>query len=123
MILVGCTNQNEGIIPFHFDDDDYITALLSIGDTDVNGGDTFYIGNKADDCLSIFKKVSYCRGNLQIGSYDKIMHGTSSWSGGFRGVINFSLQKKILNHFVDHGSKYYDQYINAGYPSGDFLAK
>ena len=39
-----------------------------------------------------------------------------------RGVINFSMQKKLLNHFYMYGTKPYHSYVTAGYPSGDVLA-
>ena len=52
-----------------------------------------------------------------------MLHGATPLKNGLRGVVNFSLQKKILRHFLTHGNKYYQQYIEAGYPSGDFTSK
>ena len=42
MIIVGHPAAVCGNIPIHLDKDDIITALLSIGDTDVDGGSTNY---------------------------------------------------------------------------------
>ena len=72
--------------------------------------------------LEIRRRISFCHGNVQIGIYDDVLHGAFPWTSGLRGVINFSLQKKILRHFYTHGNKYYQQYVDAGYPSGDFVA-
>ena len=61
--------------------------------------------------------------NIQIGNFDKVHHGSSEWNENLRGVISFSLQKKLMNHFANHGSRFYSQYIRANYPSGAFTAK
>ena len=60
---------------------------------------------------------------LKIGIYNDVSHDAFQWSNGERGVINFSLQKKILDHFYQHKSRFYKQYIEAGYPSGNFQAE
>jgi hypothetical protein len=63
----------------------------------------------------IFKHV-----NNQIGFYDKVVYGAYNWTKGSSDVIKVRLQKKILSHFYTHGNKFYQQYIDAGYPSGEF---
>ena len=123
MILVGSYDVSSGYIPPHYDDDDYITALVSLGNSrKVSGGDTFYAEVKKDGMLLVKKRVKYRHGNVQIGLYDRVLHGSFKWCNGERGVINFSLQKKILRHFYCHGEKFYKQYIEAGYPTGSFQA-
>ena len=122
MILVGSCKETIGDIPLHIDTDDHITALLSIGSHTVKGGGTLYYQNNTDENFVLKKHIPFCCGNVQIGSYDKVLHGSQSWYGGIRGVINFSLQKKIFGHFKKYGSIYYQQYVDAGYPSGDFMA-
>ena len=95
MILVGCFKHNHGSIPPHKDDDDHITALVSLGHMNsLKGGDTFYAEELSDGTLCIKKRVPYKHGNVQIGLYDHVKHGASDWHNGQRGVINFSLQKK-----------------------------
>ena len=99
MIIVGSCNETIGDIPLHIDTKDHITALLSIVSPTVKGGSTLYYQSHSDDNFILKKENPFCCGNVQIGSYDKVFHGSQSWFGGIRGVINFSLKKKILRHF------------------------
>jgi len=122
MILVGSCNDSVGDIPIHLDPEDHITALLSIGTDTVKGGGTLYYQKETEDNFILKIEIPFNCGNVQIGTYDRVVHGSQSWYGGLRGVINFSLQKRILRHFIKHGTTYYQQYIDAGYPSGDFMA-
>ena len=52
-----------------------------------------------------------------------VTHGAFHWKHGYRGVINLSVKKQVLDHFYKYGNKYYVQYIEAGYPSGSFVAE
>ena len=54
MIMVGSPNENQGQIPAHLDHDDYITALVSIGDNDMYGGSTCYYEGQS---LNKYKKA------------------------------------------------------------------
>ena len=67
--------------------------------------------------------IPFKHGRIQIGFFDEIIHGSDKWEKGNRGVIDFSLKKKMLNNFQDYGMYYYSQYIANGYPSGHFIAK
>ena len=60
-------------------------------------------------------KIPFQHCRLQIGSFNKILHGVSPWVGP-RITLNFNLKKKIVNHFQLFGNKYYGQYENDGYP-------
>ena len=98
--------------------------MISLGKTySLVGGDTFYSEKKASGVLHIKKRVPYRHGNIQIGVFHDVKHGVFSWKNGYHGVINLSLKKQLLDHFYNHGSKYYVQYMAAGYPSGDFVSK
>ena len=76
----------------------------------------------SDGKLTIKQRVPYQHGKIQIGQYGNVKHGACCWQNGQRGVMNCSLQKKLLNHFYQHDSRFYKQYVEAGYPSGDFQA-
>ena len=124
MIMVGSFNCNCGQIPIHMDCDDFITALLSVGgSSEIRGGSTFYVEQKMKNGKKLFgisNKITFQNGNVQIGCFDNVLHGTNSWNDCMRGVINFSMQKKLLNHFYQYGTKPYLSYVSAGYPSGQF---
>ena len=114
--------EKEHNIPIHIDTDDYVNAILTLGDISEKDGNTVYYNGThkksvGRECLSI----PFLHGRLQIGFFDKIYHGVKPWTGD-RVTISFSLQKKIFNHFVTYGSKYYDQYVDKGYPSKHFIA-
>ena len=47
-----------------------------------------------------------------VGDFDKILHEGSIWTGQ-RAVLYFILQIYIFLHFVHHGTKIYDIYINS----------
>ena len=47
--------------------------------------------------------MKYEHGNLQIGCYDNVLHEANQWQGGKRGVINFSMQKNVLENFIQYG--------------------
>ena len=40
-----------------------------------------------------------------------------------KGVINFSMQKNVLEHFIQYGCMFFQQYVDAEFSSGDFLAE
>ena len=99
MIIVGSSNENHGQIPAHLDHDDYITALVSIGDKDMYGGSTCYYDGQS---LNEYKKrheIKFRNLNVQTSYFDSVVHGSSPWNNNLRGAISFSLQKKLLNHF------------------------
>lgn len=55
MILLGKEGENDGIIPLHVNEDDHITALLSIGSHNLEGGDTVYVEKYPDDRVLLRK--------------------------------------------------------------------
>ena len=108
MILVGSFSKTEGSIPSHEDVDDYVTALISLGETEsLVGGDTFYSESTSTGKLRIKQTVPYRHGNVQIGVFNDVTHGAFHWKHGYRGVINLSVKKQVLDHFYKYGNKYY----------------
>ena len=123
MIVVG-DFTGHGEIPLHFDTDDYINAIVSIGDKKVVGGGTVYfVGISAKHPGRKVKDVSFKHGRVQVGYFDDVVHGASPWTDGIRGVLNFCVKKKQLLHFLKYRDVYYSQFVKAGYPRGKFLAK
>ena len=37
--------------------------------------------------------------------------------------LSISACKKVLDHFTQYGCRFYKQYVDAGFPSGDYIAK
>ena len=77
MIMVGSCHTTNGEIPLHLDKDDHITALLLSGSSDIkDGGVNFYVETSMDvSILDISKRIQFKNGNLQFGTYDKVLHG------------------------------------------------
>ena len=81
-------------IPIHIDSDDYVNAILTLGDISEKDGNTVYYNgthkkNVGNECLS----VPFLHGRLQIGFFDKIFHGVKSWKGD-RVTIGFRYKKR-----------------------------
>ena len=68
------------------------------------------------ESLKIFKIIPFRNGNVQIGCFHHVLNGTTQLSDCKRGVINFSIKKKVLNHYYRYGTGPYDAYVKAGYP-------
>ena len=122
MIVVGGPTENNGDIFIHLDKDDYITALVSMGTDNVISGDTYYYEKIDKERFILVRSIKFKHLNIQIGQFDKVFHGTSQWQNNLRGVLSFSLQKDLLNHFETFGMTYYSQYALVNYSSGDFTA-
>ena len=59
-------------------------------------------------------------GHIIIGRFDKIVHSAEPWEENC-GFMNFNPKKKVLEHFLKHGTKYYCQFENNNSPSGSFF--
>ena len=102
------------------DKEDLVTALFYVGDPS-NGGETkYYTVLTSKSFGHLEKEISYQHGRLNIGCFDKILHCGESWSG-IRGCINFNLKKKVMEHFLRYGNKYYKQFEYTNFPSGPFF--
>ena len=122
MFIIGDLREMEGDVPPHLDKHDHINSVLYFGLGNVSGGHSIHFNGIKIDSKHIAFKRSFQHGQLQIGNFDKVIHGASEWKGR-RQVIHLSLNKKVLGHFQKYGSRYYRQYVEAGYPEGYFLAR
>ena len=74
--------KKENDIPVHIDEDDYINAILTLGDISNDGGSTvYYTGVHQNDTGKICYSVPFEHGRLQIGFFDQVYHGVSGWEG------------------------------------------
>ena len=120
MALIGDLS-NEGKMPGHMDKDDYICAVLTLGDNSLIGGSTFYNGIKDKFGKYMVHQTEFQHGRIQIGAFDNIIHGVNDWNSGSRGSINFNFKKNLLQHFIKNGNIYYNPYVLDGYPSKHYV--
>ena len=69
------------------------------------------------------QSVRFKHGCVQIGYVDDIIHGVGKWVNINQCIINFCMEKKILNHFLQYGDKYYSRFVDAGYSRGLFIQR
>jgi hypothetical protein len=60
-------------------------------------------------------------GRVQVGEFSKVYHGINNWTSIW-GTMNFSIKRKVLDHFVEEGDVWYNQFVQAGYPRNFFIA-
>jgi hypothetical protein len=121
MIIVGDIDE-EGVIPIHVDQDDHISAILTLGDRNLKGGSTIYLnGVNTKDTGDVVHKIPFQHGRCIIGNFESVYHGVEAWIGT-RITLSLSLHRHVLEHFIENGVDQYNQFVKAGYPSKDFIA-
>ena len=106
--------QHQNEIVSHFDEDNIISCIITLGEPRCGGGTMYYNGVTQVTSSDIENEIpfQYCR--LQIGSFNKILHGVSLWVGPIL-TLNFNLKKKIVDHFKLFGNKHYGQHEKDGF--------
>ena len=108
-------------IPPHFDENDVISVIFHAGRVKEGGETLYYNGFEKREIGDEVFAVPFRHGRIQIGFYQNVLHSVRKWRGT-RCIINFNLKKRVIQHFREHGSKYYDSYLNMGCPNGTFVA-
>lgn len=121
MAVIGNLSTNGDLVSKHIDKDDFITVLFHVGQPLYGGGTSYYTGLTSEEFGTLAKHIPCQHGRLTIGCFDKIVHSGEVWEGS-RGCINFNVKKKVLEHFLRYGMKYYTQYERNNYPSGPFFS-
>lgn len=127
MILIGELN-NSGDMKLHIDKDDAISCILHLGEVKSGGNTMYYNGLRAGKNIpvcnngNLMHSVPFEHGRLQIGMYKDVVHGVSQWEGT-RLTLDFNTKISVLNHYSLFGNYYINQFKDAGYPNGDFVAK
>ena len=121
MPLIGNLSTNGDLVSKHVDKDDFITVLFHLGEPLHGGGTDYYTGLTRDEYGFLAKHIPCEHGRLTIGCFDKIIHRGEPWEGS-PGCFNLNLKKKVLEHFLRYGMKYYSQYERNNYPSGPFFS-
>ena len=117
IVLQSNTGDSSGIILTHIDEDDHVNAIITLGDISIGGRSTVYYDRiNSKEMVNEYFSIPFEHGRLHIGFFDQVYHGFTMWKGDIV-TLSFSLQRKILNHFVQFGSRYYDQFVAHGYLS------
>ena len=106
------TRHVKNINHVHKDSKDLLLAIIILA-TDVHGGETvFYDGENMNDIWKRAHVLNHSHGRCVIGSFDKILHECSIWTG-HRAVLSFISNESIFLHFVHNSTWFYDKYISS----------
>ena len=124
------TSHPKNLNNVHRDSNNLLSVIIILG-TDVHGGETvFYYGDKINDIGKRAHVLNNSHGRCVVGSFDKILHKGSIWTGR-RALLYFILHKSIFLHFLHNGTRLYEKYITSNdkniyiddYESGFFPKK
>ena len=120
MTVFGTVNKEDGEMPIHFDERDLISCVFHLGKVEKGGSTSYYEGSRPDIPMKKIHKVRFRHGTLQIGFFNKILHGVDDWIGQRCG-IQLNIKKDVLKHFVKYGTFHYDKYRMTDYPQGPIV--
>ena len=120
MTVFETVNKEDGVIPIHYDERDLISCVFHLGQVSKGGSTSYYDGTKADNPGKRIYQVPFIHGTLQIGFFNKILHGVDDWIGQRCG-IQLNIKKDVLKHFVKYGTFHYDKYRMTEYPQGPIV--
>ena len=93
--------------------------MFNLGFPIKDGETNYYSGLTSKNYAELQKQIQCEHGCINVGRFDKIVHSAEPLEGNC-GCINFNLKKKVLEHFLKYGTKYYAQSKNNNFPSGPF---
>jgi len=120
MSVFGTINKKDGVMPLHFDERDIISCIFHLGKVTMGGGTQYFDGDKPEDPGEKVYSVPFRHGTLQIGFFNKVLHGIEDWEGQRCG-IQMNIKKDVLQHFVTYGTVHYDKFRLTGYPQGPII--
>ena len=120
MSVFGTLNKDDGQMPVHFDERDLISCVFHLGEVTEGGQTSYYSGTSPSDPGEKIYQVPFKHGTLQIGFFNKVLHGVDSWEGQRCG-IQVNIKKDLLEHFIKYGTQHYDKYRMTGYPQGPIV--
>lgn len=121
MVLIGNDEYRKHTgIPCHLDKD-RITCIVNFGDVKKGGSTMFYDGlDDKSDIGKLVREVKLSHGRIQVGFFSKVVHSVSAWEGN-RMTLNFNFKDDIINHFMNVGSLFYNEFEYHNFPSSDFI--
>ena len=105
--LNGNLESNENGIGSHIDKKDSFNLVLHIGECSIGGATLYFKGKGTQE---IQKKVPFVNGNIQIGHFSFVYHGTEGWVGK-RCSLTFTVKHSIVEYFSSYGNMLYNKYI------------
>ena len=99
--LVGDLSDNHN--HRHRDKEDLCSIIVTLG-KGISAGSTLYWGGSKEDDI-VLHREEFCHGKFQVGPFDRVHHSGEFWTGP-RGVLAFYLNKKMYQHFLEHGNKF-----------------
>jgi len=120
MTVFGTVNKEDGEMPIHFDERDLISCVFHLGEVSKGGSTSYYEGSKPEKPGKRIHQVPFLHGTLQIGFFNKVLHGVDDWVGQRCG-IQLNIKKDVLKHFVKYGTFHYDKYRMTEYPQGPIV--
>ena len=120
MSVFGTISKEDGKMPLHFDERDIISCIFHLGKVKKGGSTSYYSGDSAKEPGNRIHQVPFKHGTLQIGFFNKVLHGVDEWDGQRCG-IQLNIKKDVLAHFVKYGTTHYDKYRLSGYPQGPIV--
>ena len=121
MGIIRNMNNLDKEVSKYVDREDCITVLFHL-EFPIKGQETNYYSSFTSNNYGELQQQILCEhGHITIGHFHKKVHSAEPWEGNC-GCINFNLKKKILEHFLKHGTEYYCQFKNNNFQSGLFFA-
>ena len=113
------TSDGEEDMEIHVDEGDIINAVFHLGIVKSGGSTLYFKTDGKKEKMSMRHDIPFEHGRVQIGLFNKVYHCAQSFEG-IRFALNFNVKKKVLEHFQNHGTRFYDQLIDNNY-KGDLL--
>ena len=99
----------------HRDYNDIVSCVFYFGEGVHGGNSTFYDGLNAQQYSDCVHVTRFLHGQIISDEFSDIVHGVSEWKG-LRLVIVFYTNKKIYNHFLTYGNRFYKTYETLDFP-------
>ena len=120
MSVFGTINKEDGKMPLHFDERDIISCVFHLSEVKSGGSTSYYSGDSPDTSGERIHQVKFKHGTLQVGFFNKVIHGVDEWDSQRCG-IQLNIKKNLLAHFVKYGTTHYDKYRLSGYTQGPIV--
>ena len=105
--MVRCDYISTNVISFH--------TYFIWGKFQKGWSNSFYAFSKIEEPGNRLHQFSFCHGNLQIGLFNRILHGVDGWEDQMCG-IQWNIKMDLLKYFIWYDTYCYDKYRLTGYP-------